>query len=140
MANGYVHDMYPLLNYSFQRRTLVSNHHHDFHRTTLPLSSPPRTRRSTFSPRHSMSKVSISASASPRTFLRIPTMSLSHTSLRTSYRRTLHKQNMIPRARTHSILTLHLVLNRWSILIGLAVVVLASLGAYFFSPKGENNT
>ena len=30
--------------------------------------------------------------------------------------------------------------NSWSILIGLVVVVLACVGAYFFSPKGENNT
>jgi len=30
--------------------------------------------------------------------------------------------------------------NGWSILIGLVVVIVASVGAYFFSPKGENNT
>ncbi len=28
----------------------------------------------------------------------------------------------------------------WSIIIGLVFVVLASLVAWFFSPKGENNT
>jgi hypothetical protein len=38
------------------------------------------------------------------------------------------------------LLTVALLENRWSILIGLIVVVLASVGAYFFSPKGENNT
>ncbi|KAF7504050.1 hypothetical protein GJ744_002879 [Endocarpon pusillum] len=30
--------------------------------------------------------------------------------------------------------------NGWSIIIGLVFVVLASLVAWFFSPKGENNT
>jgi hypothetical protein len=38
------------------------------------------------------------------------------------------------------LLTIALLEHRWSILIGLAVVILASVGAYFFSPKGENNT
>lgn len=30
--------------------------------------------------------------------------------------------------------------NSWSIIIGLVVVIVASVGVYFFSPKGENNT
>ncbi|KAJ5728688.1 V-type proton ATPase subunit e [Penicillium malachiteum] len=30
--------------------------------------------------------------------------------------------------------------NGWSLLVGLIVVVAASLGAWFFSPKGENRT
>jgi len=30
--------------------------------------------------------------------------------------------------------------SSWSIFVGLAVVVLASVGAWFFSPKGENQT
>lgn len=38
------------------------------------------------------------------------------------------------------LLTAALLENRWSILIGLVVVIVASVGAYFFSPKGENNT
>jgi hypothetical protein len=38
------------------------------------------------------------------------------------------------------LLTVAFLENRWSVLIGLLVVVLASVGAYFFSPKGENNT
>ncbi|KAJ5273256.1 ATPase V0 complex subunit E1/e2 [Penicillium angulare] len=30
--------------------------------------------------------------------------------------------------------------NGWSLLVGLIIVVAASLAAYFFSPKGENLT
>jgi len=38
------------------------------------------------------------------------------------------------------LLTAALLENRWAIIIGLVVVILASAGAYFFSPQGENNT
>ena len=38
------------------------------------------------------------------------------------------------------ILTAFAIENRWSLLIGLVVIVVLSVLAWFFSPKGENNT
>jgi hypothetical protein len=45
----------------------------------------------------------------------------------------------IDECRTTNILT-RLELNRWSLIIGLLVVVGLSFAAWFLSPKGENQT